>query len=154
MVKYVEGNLIGAKKRFSIVAGRFNDFVTRHLVEGAIDALKRHGVGENDIEVVWVPGALEIGVAAKKIAQRKKSHAIICLGAIVKGSTSHNDLVAAQCARAVAQIGMETGVPAIFGVITADTLDQAIERAGMKMGNRGADAAVAAVEMANVLEQL
>ena len=154
MGKRIEGSLNGARKRFAIVVARFNDFITKHLADGATDALVRHGVKEDDIDIVWVPGAMEIAAAAMAIARRKKVHAVICLGAVLRGATHHNELVAAQCARATASIGIETGVPAIFGVLTTETIEQAIERAGAKMGNRGAEAAVAAIEMANVMEQL
>lgn len=154
MTKTLSGRMDGTKKRFAVVAARFNEFITKHLVDGAVDTLIRHGVNDKDITVAWVPGSMEIPLAAKKIAVKGNVDAVLCLGAIIRGATPHHELVAAQCARGISQIGLETGLPVIFGVITAENIEQAIERAGTKMGNRGAEAAITAIEMAGLLEQL
>ncbi len=153
MSKRLEGNLIVApEQKFALVIGRFNDFFTSKLVGGAIDTLKRHGANEDQICEVWVPGAFEIPVIASRMARAGKYSAIICLGCVIRGHTPHFDYVASQAARGIAQVSMQTGVPVIFGVVTADTLEQAIERAGSKAGNRGADAALTAIEMVNLLK--
>jgi 6,7-dimethyl-8-ribityllumazine synthase len=152
MPKILEGNLKADGKRYGLVVSRFNDFITDRLVGGAIDALIRSGAREEDIEIVKVPGAFEIPLIAKKIAAKGTYHAVICLGAVIRGSTPHFDYVAAEVSKGVAQAGLESGVPVIFGVITADTIEQAIERAGTKAGNKGWSAAVSAVEMANLVE--
>jgi len=150
MVKNYEGMLIGKGLKFGVVASRFNDFITRRLVEGAQDALVRHEVDNEDIEIAWVPGAFEIPMAAKKLALTKKYDAVICLGAVIRGATPHFEYVAAETTKGVAMVGLETGMPVIYGVITADSLEQAIERAGTKEGNEGFKAAVGAIEMANL----
>ncbi|WP_027718122.1 6,7-dimethyl-8-ribityllumazine synthase [Desulfovirgula thermocuniculi] len=151
MPKIYEGRLIGEGLRFALVVGRFNEFITHKLLAGALDALYRHGVREEDIEVAWVPGAFEIPLVARKLAVSGRFHAVVCLGAVIRGATPHFDYVAAEVAKGVAKVGLDTGVPTIFGVITADTLEQAIERAGTKAGNKGWDAALAAIEMADLL---
>ncbi|MCD5391091.1 6,7-dimethyl-8-ribityllumazine synthase [candidate division NPL-UPA2 bacterium] len=154
MVKTIEGQLVASGKRFGLVAGRFNEFITKKLLEGAVDTLTRHGVKEEEIEVVWVPGSFEIPYAARKMAEGGKYHAVICLGAVIRGDTPHFDYIAGEVAKGVAQTALRTGVPTIFGVITADTLEQAIERAGTKSGNKGRDAALAAIEMVNLFEEM
>jgi len=150
----IEGTLVSKGKKFAIIVARFNAFISEKLLEGALDGLKRHGVKDNEITIAWVPGAHEIPLVAKKMAVSKKYDAVIALGAVIRGSTAHFDYVAGNSARGVAQASMDTGVPVIFGVLTTDTIEQAIERAGTKSGNKGFDAAVAAIEMANVMEQL
>ena len=154
MNKQFEGKLLGEGLRFGVVVSRFNEFITQKLLQGAQDALLRHGVGEADIEVTWVPGSFEIPLIAKKLAESKRYDAVICLGAVVRGGTPHFDYVAAEVSKGVAKVGLETGLPVIFGIITADTLEQAIERAGTKMGNRGFEAAEHALEMANLIRAL
>jgi 6,7-dimethyl-8-ribityllumazine synthase len=151
MPKVVEANLVAEGKKFAIVVSRFNDFITDKLVGGAVDALLRSGTSDKDIDVVKVPGAFEIPLVAQKIAEAKKHDAVICLGAVIRGATPHFDYVAAEVSKGVAVASMETGMPIIFGVVTTDTLEQAIERAGSKSGNKGWDAALAAVEMANLM---
>ncbi|MEL7564496.1 MAG: 6,7-dimethyl-8-ribityllumazine synthase [Dehalobacterium sp.] len=153
MVKIFEGKLIGEGLKFGIVVGRFNEFITGKLLSGALDALERHGVVNDNIEVAWVPGAFEIPFAAKKMS-RKDYDAIICLGAVIRGATPHFDYVASEVAKGVAHVGLDGEKPVIFGVITADSIEQAIERAGTKAGNKGWDAAVSAIEMANLLKQM
>lgn len=152
--KYFEGMLLGKGLKFGLVVSRFNEFITNKLLEGALDALKRHGVDENDIEVALVPGSFEIPVIAKRLAQSKKYDAVICLGTVVRGGTPHFDYIATEVTKGIAQVGLEAGLPVIFGVITADTLEQAIERAGTKMGNMGFEAAKNAIEMANLLKSI
>jgi 6,7-dimethyl-8-ribityllumazine synthase len=152
MPKIFEGNLIAKGKKFVLVASRFNDFITDRLVGGAMDALLRSGVKDADIDIVKVPGAFEIPLIAKKMAGKKKYHAVICLGAVIRGATPHFDYVSAEVSKGVALVSMETGVPVIFGIITADTIEQAIERAGAKAGNKGWSAAMSAVEMVNLIE--
>jgi 6,7-dimethyl-8-ribityllumazine synthase len=151
MVKYYEGNFIGEGKRFGVVMSRFNDLIGRRLLEGALDAFSRHGVRDNDVEVALVPGAFEIPVAAKAMASSGRFNAVLCVGAIIRGATPHFDYVAAEASKGIASVAMQTGVPVLFGVITADTIEQAIERAGTKAGNKGYDSAVAAIEMANLM---
>lgn len=151
-VKQIKADLISKNKKYAIVASRFNELITTKLLEGSIDALTRHGVKENEIEVYWVPGAFEIAYLADRLAKSKKYNAVICVGAVIKGSTSHFDLVAESVARNVAQVSIATGVPVIFGVITTENVEQAIERAGTKAGNKGWDAALSAIEMANLYE--
>jgi 6,7-dimethyl-8-ribityllumazine synthase len=153
-MRTIEGNLMGQGLKFGIVTGRFNEFIGSKLVSGAIDALIRHGVEEENIEITWVPGAFEIPLAAKKLAKSKRYDAVICLGAVIKGSTPHFDYVSSEVSKGVAHVGLETEMPVIFGVLTTDTIEQAIERAGTKAGNKGYDAAVTAIEMANLLKQL
>ncbi|MDD5072500.1 MAG: 6,7-dimethyl-8-ribityllumazine synthase [Candidatus Omnitrophica bacterium] len=154
MVKTVEGQLIAKGKKFAIVVSRFNDFISKRLLEGAIDTLMRHGAKDSEIEAIWVPGAFEIPVVANKIAKSKKFDAVICIGAVIKGSTPHFEYVAGEAAKGVAKVSLDTGIPVIFGVITAENLEQAIERAGTKDGNKGRDAAISAIEMANLLENI
>ena len=154
MPKIIQGDLSGKGLKIGIVAARFNDFITSRLVEGALDGLQRHGVAENDIEIVKVPGAYEIPLAAKMLAQARKYDAIICLGAVIRGATPHFEYVSAEVSKGVAAVSMETGSPVIFGVLTTDTIEQAIERAGTKSGNKGWDAALSAIEMANVMKQM
>jgi 6,7-dimethyl-8-ribityllumazine synthase len=154
MIKEIKGNLTAGRGNYAIVVSRFNDFITGKLLEGAIDCLKRHGASEEQISVIWVPGACEITMAAKKAAMSKKYVGVLCLGAVIRGQTCHYDYVCQQVVRGIGQINYDTDVPAIFGVLTCDTLEQAIERAGSKRGNAGADAAITAIEMANVIEQL
>ena len=150
----IEGNLNAADAKFAIVASRFNDFLVKPLVDGALDAIKRHGGSLETVTLVWVPGAYEIPLVAKKLAESAKYDAVICLGAVVRGSTPHFDFVAGEAARGIGQSGMQTGVPCIFGVVTTDNLEQAIERCGTKAGNKGFEAAVTAIEMINLFKQL
>jgi len=152
--KKYEGTLVGAGLKFGLVVSRFNEFITGKLLEGAEDALIRHGVKPSDIDVFWTPGSFEIPLIAKKVAEKGKYSAVICLGAVVRGGTPHFDYIASEVTKVVAQVGLETGVPVIYGVITADTLEQAIERAGTKMGNAGFNAATSAIEMANLMQAL
>ncbi len=149
-----EGDLNGKGLKFCIITSRFNDFITTKLTEGAIDALKRHGTSEKDIDLVRVPGAFELPIIVKKLAQKGTYNAIIALGTIIRGSTPHFDYVAAEASKGIAVAGMETGVPVSFGVITSDTIEQAIERAGSKAGNKGWDAAMTAMEMANLMKKI
>lgn len=152
MPKVIEGKLLAEGKKFAIVVSRFNDFVTSKLTEGAVDALLRSGADTKDIEIIKVPGAFEIPLIAKKAAERGRYNAVICLGAVIRGATPHFDYVSAEVSKGVAMVGLEYGVPVIFGVITTDTIEQAIERAGMKSGNKGWSAALSAIEMANLIE--
>jgi 6,7-dimethyl-8-ribityllumazine synthase len=154
MPKIYQGDMTAKGFTFGIVAARFNDFITGRLLEGALDALQRHGATDANIEVVKVPGAYEIPLAAKMLAQSKKYHAVICLGAVIRGATPHFEYISAEVSKGVAAVSLETGVPVIFGVLTTDTIEQAVERAGTKSGNKGWDAALSAIEMANVLKQL
>lgn len=154
MAKFVEGKISGQGLKFALVVSRFNDFISDRLLQGALDALLRHGAKEADIHVVKVPGSFEIPMVARKLALGKKYHAVICLGAIIRGATSHFEYICSEVSKGVAAVGLETGIPTIFGVITADTLEQAIERAGTKSGNKGWNAAMAAMEMANLIKQL
>ena len=154
MAKIIQGDLSGKGLKIGIVAARFNDFITSRLVDGALDGLQRHGVAEADIEIVRVPGAYEIPLAARMFAQSRKVHAIICLGAVIRGATPHFEYVSSEVSKGVASVSLETGLPVIFGVLTTDTIEQAIERAGTKSGNKGWDAALSAIEMANVMKQL
>ena len=152
--KIVEGELLARDLRFALIAARFNDFVVEPLVRGALDALKRHGVSEKQIEIVRVPGAFDIPVVARKLAQSRRYEALVALGAVIRGQTPHFDYVAGECASGLARIALESGVPIGFGVLTTDTVEQAVDRAGGKAGNKGADAALAALEMANLLRRL
>ncbi len=154
MNKHFEGVPLGKELKFGLVVSRFNEFITKKLLEGAQDALLRHGVSQEDIEVAWVPGSFEIPLIAKKLAQTKRYDAVICLGAVVRGGTPHFEYIAAEVTKGIAKVGLETGLPVTYGVITADTLEQAIERAGTKMGNKGFDAAVNAIEMANLVKAI
>ena len=152
--KVIEGFFTAKGKRFAIVVGRFNDFITSKLLEGALDCLRRHGINEESIEVIWVPGSLEIPLIASNLAASKDYDALICLGAVIRGSTSHFEYVASGVAKGVAKVGLDTGVPTIFGVLTTNTIEQAIERAGTKAGNKGWDAALSALEMADLMDKL
>lgn len=155
MANMYQGNLIAKKsQKFALVVSRFNEFISSKLLAGAVDQLIRHGAAEESIDVVWTPGSFEIPLIAKRLAESKKYAAVICLGAVIRGGTPHFDYIAAEVSKGVAQVGMSTGVPTIFGVITADTIEQAVERAGTKAGNKGADAALSALEMANLLAEL
>ena len=154
MSKHFEGMLLGKGLKFGVVASRFNEFITKKLLEGAQDALLRHGVSEGDIDIAWVPGSFEIPLVAAKLAQTKRYDAIICLGAVIRGGTPHFEYIATEVTKGIAAVGLETGLPVIYGVITADTLEQAIERAGTKAGNKGFDAAVDAIEMTNLLKSI
>lgn len=151
MAKIVEGNLIAKGKKFGIVASRFNDFITKELIAGCTDELLRHGAQEQDMVVTLVPGAFEIPLVALRLAKSKTYDAVICLGTVIRGSTPHFDYIASEVSKGIANVSQETGIPVIFGVITADTIEQAIERAGTKDGNKGRDAALSAIEMANLL---
>ena len=153
-MKTIEGALTTNGEKFCIIIARFNEFIGSKLLSGAIDELRRHGISESDIDVVWVPGAFEIPIVAKKCEKSGKYSAIITLGAVIKGSTSHYDYVCAEVSKGVATVGLETEVPVIFGVLTTDNIEQAIERAGTKAGNKGSDAAKSAIEMANLLKQI
>ena len=150
----IEGLLTVTNEKFCIVVSRFNEFITNKLVSGALDELKRHGVSENNIDIVWCPGAFEIPLIAKKCAKTGKYAAVITLGAVIKGSTSHYDYVCAEVSKGVAAVGLETGIPVIFGVLTTDNIEQAIERAGTKSGNKGSDAAKSAIEMVSLIGKI
>lgn len=154
MVKTIEGQLIAKGKRFALIVSRFNDFISKRLLEAAMDTLIRHGASKDDLEVVWVPGAFEIALAASRMAKNKKYDALICLGAIIRGSTPHFDYIANETAKGIAHVNLASGKPVAFGVITADNLEQAIERAGTKQGNKGKDAALSAIEMANLSDKI
>lgn len=153
-MKLLEGNVVGTGLKVGIVAARFNEFIVGKLVSGAEDALRRHGVSEDDIDIAWVPGAYEIPLIAQKMAKSGKYDMVLCLGAVIRGSTSHYDLVCNECAKGVAQVGLQTGLPVLFGVVTTDTIEQAIERAGTKAGNKGYDVACSGIEMANLIRGL
>jgi len=152
--KKYEGTLVGDGLKFAVVISRFNEFITNKLLSGAEDALKRHGVKDNAVDVAWTPGSFEIPLVARKMAESGKYNAVICLGAVIKGGTPHFDYIASEVTKGIAQTGLESGVPVIYGVITADTLEQAIERAGTKMGNAGFAAAETAIEMANLMKSI
>lgn len=151
---HVEGTLTAAGRTFGIVAARFNEFIVKALLEGALDAVRRHGGGAESVDVAWVPGSYEIPLAAREMAKTGRYDAIICLGAVIRGSTAHFDYVAGGAANGISAVALETGVPTIFGVITTETIEQAIERAGTKMGNKGFEAAVSAIEMADLLTRI
>jgi 6,7-dimethyl-8-ribityllumazine synthase (EC 2.5.1.9) len=153
-MKQYEGKLIASGLKFGLVAARFNEFITNKLVGGSLDALRRHGASEDDMEIVWVPGAFEIPLVAQKMALTKRYDAVICLGAVIRGATPHFDYVSSEVSKGIANVGLQTGVPIIFGVLTTDNIEQAIERAGTKAGNKGFDAAVTAIELVNLLKQL
>lgn len=153
-MKVIEGKLTGKGIKVGIVAGRFNEFITSKLIGGAEDILRRHEVADDDISLVWVPGAFEIPLAAKKMAQSKKYDAIITLGAVIKGSTPHFDYVCAEVSKGVAHVALDSEIPVIFGVLTTNSIEEAIERAGTKAGNKGADAAMTAIEMVNLLKNI
>ena len=152
MVKIIEASLIAKGRRFGIIASRFNDFITKDLIDGCLDTLRRHGAKEEDISLTWVPGAFEIPLIAQKLAKSKTVDAVICLGAIIRGSTPHFEYIASETAKGIAKVALDTGFPVIFGVITAYTIEQAIERAGTNDGNKGRDAALNAIEMANLIQ--
>lgn len=154
MAKILEGNLVAQGLTFGIVVARFNEFINSRLLGGSLDALERHGVEKDNVTIAWVPGAYEIPLVAQKMAESKKYDAVICLGTVIRGSTPHFDYVCAEVSKGVAQVGLHTGVPTIFGVLTTETIEQAIERAGTKAGNKGFDAAVTAIEMANLLRAI
>ena len=154
MANIIEGNITAEGLRFAIVASRFNEFITAKLLEGALDMLRRHGAAEEAVDVAWVPGAFEIPLTAKKLAACGKYDAVICVGAVIRGATSHYDYVCSEVSKGVAQAGLSTGVPVIFGVVTTENIEQAVERAGTKAGNKGADGAMAAMEMANLLKKI
>ena len=154
MSNLFEGMLVGKGLKFGIVASRFNEFITKKLLEGAQDALQRHGVNPQDIDIAWVPGAFEIPLVAQKLAETKRYNAVICLGAVIRGATPHFDQIASEVTRGIGKVGLEYGLPVTYGVVTADSLEQAIERAGTKQGNRGFDAAINAIEMADLLKKI
>ena len=153
-MKIIEGKLTAGNSRYGIIVGRFNEFIGGKLLEGAIDALKRHDVNEESIEIVWAPGAFEIPLVAQKMAQTGRFDAIICLGAVIRGSTPHFDFVSAEVSKGIASVSMSEGLPVIFGVLTTDSIEQAIERAGTKAGNKGFEAAMSAIEMVNLLSEI
>ena len=154
MGKLYEGQLLGKGLKFALVISRFNEFITGKLLDGAQDALLRHGVNDDDIEVAWVPGSFEIPLVARKLAQTRKYDAVICLGAVIRGGTPHFDYIAAEVTKGIAKVSLDADLPVVYGVITTDNLEQAIERAGTKVGNKGFDAAVEAIEMANLLKSI
>lgn len=154
MPNIIEGHLSGEGQKIGIVAGRFNEFITSKLIEGSLDCLKRHSVDLDKVDIAWVPGSYEIPLAAQKMAQTKKYNAIICLGAVIRGSTPHFDYVAAEVSKGIAKVSLDENIPVVFGVITTDTIEQAIERAGTKAGNKGWDAALGAIEMASLFKKL
>ena len=154
MVKTIQGQMVAKGKKFGIIASRFNDFITNRLLEGCLDTLLRHGVKDGDVTVAWVPGAFEITLLAQRMAKSKKYDAVICLGTVIRGATPHFDYIASETAKGIAHVSFSTGVPAIFGIITADSIEQAIERAGTKEGNKGRDAALSAIEMANLIDEI
>jgi 6,7-dimethyl-8-ribityllumazine synthase len=154
MGKPFEGTLLGKGLKFGLVVSRFNEFITKRLLEGAEDALLRHGVGQEDIDVAWVPGSFELPLIAQKLAQTKRYDAIICLGAVIRGGTPHFEYITAEVTKGIAQVGLGSGLPVIYGIVTADSLEQAIERAGTKEGNQGFKAASSAIEMANLTKSI
>ena len=154
MIEETKGRIAAGKGKYAIVVSRFNEFVTSKLLEGAVDCLRRHGAADEQMHVTWVPGSCEITIAAKKLAEGGRYVAVLCLGAVIRGQTGHYDAVCQQVVRGIGQINYDTGVPTVFGVLTCENLEQAIERAGTKMGNAGADAAITAMEMAHVMEQI
>ena len=153
-MKTIEGKLDAGNRKFGIIIGRFNEFIGSKLLDGALDALKRHGASEDNIEIAWTPGAFEIPLVAKKMAKTKKYDAIICLGAVIRGATPHFDYVSAEVSKGIAHVSLETEVPVIFGILTTDSIEQAIERAGTKSGNKGFDVAVTAIEMVNLMKNI
>ena len=154
MSTIIEGVLDASGKRFALVASRFNELISRKLIEGAIDCLVRHKVAQDDVTIAWVPGSFEIPLVAKKLVLSDKYDAVICLGAVIRGNTAHFDYIAAEVSKGVAQVGLEAGLPVIFGVLTTDTIEQALERAGTKAGNKGWDAALSAIEMVNLFGKI
>lgn len=153
-MKTYSAKLVSQGKKYAIVASRFNEFIVSKLLDGALDALTRHGVSEDEIQVLWVPGAFEIPVIARRLADKKDVDAVICLGAVIRGSTTHYELVSNEVAKGIAQVGIQTGKPVTFGVITTENIEQAIERAGSKAGNKGAEAALTAIELVNLIEEM
>ena len=153
-MKIIEGKLNAKGKKFAIVVSRFNDFISTRLLDGALDCLKRHHCDENDITVVWVPGSFEIPLTAQKLAEKKNFDAVICLGAVIRGETPHFDYVSAEVSKGIANVSLKTNIPVIFGIITADTVEQAIDRAGTKAGNKGWAAALTAIEMADLNDKI
>ncbi len=153
-MKVLEGNVVAKSIKIGIVASRFNEFIVSKLIDGAQDACLRHGVRDEDIELAWVPGAFEIPIIAQEMAASGKYDAVLCLGAIIRGATSHYDLICTETAKGIASVGLKTGVPTIFGVVTAENIEQAIERAGTKSGNKGYDAACSAIEMVNLMREI
>ncbi|MBI6039676.1 6,7-dimethyl-8-ribityllumazine synthase [Clostridium perfringens] len=153
-MRILEGNLISQDKKFAIVAGRFNEFIVSKLIGGALDAFKRHGVEEENIDLAWVPGAFEIPLIAKKLAKSGKYSGVVCLGTVIRGATSHYDYVCGEVSKGIANVSLDTEVPVIFGIVTTENIEQAIERAGTKAGNKGFDVAMTAIEMANLLENI
>lgn len=153
-MRKIEGNLVAQGKKFAIVASRFNEFIVNKLVSGAEDAFIRHGVNEDDISLVWVPGAFEIPLAAKKLANSGKFDAVVCVGAVIRGATSHYDYVCNEVSKGIASVGLSSGIPVIFGIVTTENIEQAIERSGTKAGNKGFDAAVSAIEMVNLFDNI
>lgn len=153
-MRKIEGNLVAQGKKFAIVASRFNEFIVNKLVSGAEDAFIRHGVNDDDISLVWVPGAFEIPLTAKKLANSGKYDAVVCVGAVIRGATSHYDYVCNEVSKGIASVGLSSGVPVIFGIVTTENIEQAIERAGTKAGNKGFDAAVSAIEMVNLFDNI
>ena len=154
MPNIIQGKLIGKNKKFGIIVSRFNEFISSKLLEGSLDCLIRHEVNENDIDIAWVPGSFEIPIAALKMAERKKYDAIICLGTLIRGATPHFEYIASEVTKGIAQITLQTGVPVAYGIITSETIEQAIERAGTKAGNKGWDAALSAIEMTELLKNI
>lgn len=154
MRKIIQGTMNASGKKIVIVAARFNEFITSKLIDGAVDTLVRHGVQEDHIEIVWVPGAFEIPAVARKIAKKKKQDALICLGCVIRGDTPHFDFIAAEASKGIAAVGFESDIPVVFGVLTTDNIEQAIERAGTKAGNKGSDAAMAAIELLSLYQQI
>jgi len=154
MGKLYEGVLLGKGLKFALVISRFNEFISKKLLEGAQDALLRHGVNEEDIELAWVPGSFEIPLVAKKLAQTKKYDAVICLGAVIRGGTPHHEYIAAEVTKGIAKVSLDTELPVVYGVLTTENIEQAIERAGTKVGNKGFDAAMEAIEMANLMKSI
>ena len=154
MANIIEGNVSAEGLKFGSAVARFNEFITSKLLGGALDTLKRHGGNEDDIDVAWVPGAFELPLVAKKMAKSGKYDAVICIGAVIRGATTHYDLICNEAAKGIAQTGLETGVPVVFSVVTAENIQQAIERAGTKAGNKGADGAMTAMEMADLMKRL
>jgi 6,7-dimethyl-8-ribityllumazine synthase len=154
MPTFFEGNMVGTGLRFGIVVSRWNSFITERLLEGTLDALRRHGVADDAVEAARVPGTFEVPLMAQRMARSNRYDAVICLGCLIRGSTPHFDYIASECSKGIAQAMMETGIPITFGVLTTDSIEQAIERAGTKAGNKGAEAALAAIEMANLLKEM
>lgn len=154
MPRTIEGNLIASNLRVAVVVSRFNEFITSKLLGACVDTLRRHGADDGDVDVIWCPGAYEIPLVARRAAETTRYDAVICLGAVIRGATPHFDYVAGECAKGIAAVSQDTGVPAIFGVLTTNTIEEAVERAGTKAGNKGADAAMTAIEMVNLLREI